>query len=62
MFIDNKNGRFTIELNEFDVEKTQIDIGDMTIDMLILPSKYKRSKNLLIYRLLDVSKKVIYKK
>lgn len=61
MFIDNKNGNLILELNEFDIEKTKIELGDnISIDILILPKKYKEKKNSTIYEVLEKTKKVMY--
>lgn len=55
MYIDFIEDKIVMELDEFDIEKTQIELGDnIEIDLLKIPLKYKKSEiNLLLHKIIE---------
>lgn len=52
MIIDSIDNKIIIELDEFDIEKTNIELGDnFYIDILKLPIHYKNKENNLLFNI-----------
>jgi hypothetical protein len=62
MFIDKIDDKIVVELNDFDIEKTDIEFGpSFFIDRLIVPKKYELKTNLLLSGIENIVNKIEYK-
>lgn len=52
MFIDSVDNKIIVKLDNFDIDKTNIEFGDdFHIDTLIVPKYYKNKENDLLFNI-----------